>query len=211
MHEMCNCKQEYRKLKLELENCKSKYRQQQKQLQTGKGGGGDVSSNPLADDYRTQINALKQEKKLVIRNFEEKEKNFLDVIHKLETERKAREDTNKQAVDELQRTHVKQTANLQMELQKQRNRSMNLISEKDMEIEKLQKVMYDQDGLPGGFSSAGRTTAVLQAQQMNVLSEELEDFLTTPTVSLCLYSYWSVFYRLQKYNWHMDKTFVYRK
>ena len=142
-----------------------------------------MSDNPLADDYRTQINALKQEKKLLIRNYEEKEKNFMDVIHKLETERKQREESNKLEMDDLHRTHTKQTANLQMELQKQRNRSMNLISEKDQEIDKLQKVLYDQDGLSVGYNSAGRTPAILQAQQMNVLSEELEDFLTTPTVS----------------------------
>eukprot|EP00111_Clytia_hemisphaerica_P008119 TCONS_00023687-protein len=173
-HEMCNCKQELRKLKLELDNYKSKYLQQQKK-------DNHTVNSQVAEEYQSQITALKQEKKLLIRNYQEKEKNYLDAVHKLEKGRISADEKYKSEACEVQKAHSKQVGDLQMELQKQRIRSMNLLSEKDMEIEKLHKNIYD--GLPGSSSS---TAAILPTvhhhhyNTENALSEEFEDFLITP-------------------------------
>ena len=172
---MCSCKQELRKLKLELDNYKSKYLQQQKK-------DNHTLNSQMAEEYQSQITALKQEKKLLIRNYQEKEKNYLDAVHKLEKERVSADEKYKSEACEVQKAHSKQVGDLQMELQKQRIRSMNLLSEKDLEIEKLQKNMYD--GLHGPSSSAAILPTVHHHNIENTLSEEFEDFLITPPVRL---------------------------
>ena len=180
---MCNCKQESRKLKLELENYKSKYMQQQKKNT-------DTVNSQLAEEYQSQINALKQEKKLVIRNYQEKEKNFLDTIHKQEMERRSAETTWEQERGQLKQSNSKQVGDLQMELQRQRNRSIDLISDKDMEIEKLQRLVYDQKDYYNqpinGGSKMATTAAVLPTSNIENHNhlEEFEDFLISAPVNI---------------------------
>lgn len=175
-HEMCNCKQEKRKLKLELENYKSKYMQQQKK---------DVNTvnSQMEEDYQSQLSALKQEKKLLIRNYQEKEKNFLDTIHKLEMERRSAEGSREQEISKLKQSMARQIGDLQMELQRQRNRSINLLSDKDSEIEKLQKIAYDYHPSTTTMTS---NAAVLPTSNIssfeNQLNEGFEDFLVTAPV-----------------------------
>ena len=151
----------------------------------------DTVNLQLAEEYQSQINALKQEKKLVIRNYQEKEKNFLDTIHKLEMDRRSAETTWELELNQLKQSNSKQVGDLQMELQRQRNRSIDLLSDKDIEIEKLQRLAYDQKDYYNQPSSTGKmtttanTAAVLPTSNIeNNHLEEFEDFLISAPVNI---------------------------
>lgn len=154
----------------------------------------DTVNSQLAEEYQSQINALKQEKKLVIRNYQEKEKNFLDTIHKLEMDRRSAETTWEQERNQLKQSNAKQVGDLQMELQRQRNRSIDLLSDKDMEIEKLQRLAYDQKDYynqpisSGSKMTTANTAAVLPTSNIENQHhlEEFEDFLISAPVNIIL-------------------------
>lgn len=102
------------------------------------------------DRRQSRLEAIRAEKHRLHSGLEAKEKDFLELMSKLQLENTKLSDTHEMELENIRTANNKQITSLQMELQKQRNRSMDLISEKDYEIEKLQKVLYDQDGL---FSS----------------------------------------------------------
>ena len=163
----------------------------------------DTVNSQMAKEYQSQISALKQEKKLLIRNYQEKENNFLDTIHKLEMDRRSAQTSWEQELSQLKQSNVKQIGDLQMELQRQRNRSIDLLSDKDMEIEKLQKLAYDQkDYYHQPFSGSKTTTsaaAVLPTSSIEnhiLRNEEFEDFLISAPVSFFL----CFFFCTQRYN-----------
>ncbi|XP_057289788.1 GRIP and coiled-coil domain-containing protein 1-like [Hydractinia symbiolongicarpus] len=133
------CRAEYKQLKDEFEGYKRK-------LRNNKVSKDDHVSEDI-NDYKTKIEKLQTDMKNMEEHFEEKEKESISLITKLQIDITCTKENYELQLESLREDHKKNIEQLDTEIHKQRIRTVDLLQEKDTELERLQKIVFDREDL----------------------------------------------------------------
>lgn len=133
------CRAEYKQLKDEFEGYKRK-------LRNNKVSKDDHVSEDI-NDYKTKIEKLQTDIKNMEEHFEEKEKESISLITKLQIDITCTKENYELQLESLREDHKKNIEQLDTEIHKQRIRTVDLLQEKDTELERLQKIVFDREDL----------------------------------------------------------------
>ena len=134
------CQEEYRQLKNEFELYK---RKNVLQKNTDK----DTLSEEVVK-YKKRIENLEELLRKQNKQFEESEKENSQIISRLQIDVTNLNDVYNKKVDNVKEEYKKYLGQADEELKKQRLRTITLLNEKDIEIERLQQRLYENDDRP---------------------------------------------------------------
>ena len=163
------CQEEYRQLKNEFELYK---RKNVLQKYTDK----DKLSEEVVK-YKKRIENLEELLRKQNKHFEESEKENSQIISQLQIDVTNLNDIYKRKVDDVKEEYKKYLGQADEELKKQRLRTMTLLNEKDIEIERLQQRLYENDDRP-------IISKIENEKQKNEIENEtvVDEILSSPSV-----------------------------